>query len=776
MSDSDLLALLRREEADSSSYFGSEIAASQADAMDAYHGKIRDDVQLPNRSHAVTHDIEDTVNWLMPPLLRTFAPSDDFLSVDDHNLEDGASVLKDAQNYLSHVFFRDNRGETVIHDFCFDGLLQKLGTARVCWQDPEPKPPMYIEGATLDQLIKFESDPEYEILEVEEDGTTPPDDDAQEGFDDNDADANAGQAYGQMAQPQPGQPQPGMMGDTAEPAPPAQPQQIQPQQIEPTFSVKIQRTPRHGRAIVEAIPPEEFRVSRRARSIDAADYHSWQYHDHVTTLLRLHPDHAYELDPDGNHNSSSSGDVTDSDSRVYARFPNEPSTGIEPTGKVVVLIEYVRADVDGDGIVELRRIKRVGNTILENDAVEESEFVVWTPIRVAHRMIGRSISDTLLDIQKIRTELMRAALDSLALSTKPRTILSKQATAADPSLLDKFLDHEIGDVLEVSGDPNQVVMQLTSPDVSSVCFTAMEQMDRRSEEASGVNRHSMGIQPAAITDTKGGIEMLQAAGNARVEQTARWLAFGLEEIFGKLLRTLIRHQDHARTVKINGRKLKVDPRRWSDDMVVSVHVGAAAENRSNKIAMLTNVLAMQKDAIVSLGMGNPMVGLHHVRNTVGRIVSTMGFKNANEFFGEVDPNWKPPEQGQQQDPKLIEIQGKQQMAQADLQARAQRDQAEMQHKREMAQVDAQHRQQELMQKGQIELQIAAKTLENEHELAKMRIQAEQETSRMRMAQERELALEKMANETQLAREMASIRQSMPETHVSGFRPGGALNA
>ena len=130
MNDAILLRILKDEEADAASYFTSELAESQADSMDRYHAKKYGD-EVEGRSQVVTHDIEDTMNWIMPHMMRVFRESDELVCCDDPGLDDGDDTLKQAADYLHHVMFRDNDGEVLIHDFVFDGLLQKVGIVRV---------------------------------------------------------------------------------------------------------------------------------------------------------------------------------------------------------------------------------------------------------------------------------------------------------------------------------------------------------------------------------------------------------------------------------------------------------------------------------------------------------------------------------------------------------------------------------------------------------------------------------------------------------------------
>jgi hypothetical protein len=791
-----LLRMLREEEQDAATYFDSELAREQALALDRYFARpYGDGSEVPNRSQIVTRDVQDAVNWLLPHALRHFTSADDLISVHDDGLDDGDATLQDSADYLRHVVFNDNAGEEIIHDFLFDGLVQRIGVIRAQWEIPPPCPPQVMTGLMPEQVEKYAKDKRYTILAAEVDGETT------------------------IEAPQPAQPPPspmapvagggappmGLMGGMGAPqapgmmaglAPPMAPVAEIPVQ---TYTLKVQRQD-HGQVSLESFPPENFRISRRARSIREAPYHGGRFDDvYLAELIRDHPDKAYDLDPNA---AGMAEEVTGVDSfgdeRVTARFPDELDNGVSMTNRdeerrrVVVMIEYIRGDFDRDGVVELRRVKRTGDVILENEVVTESEFTMWSPIRVSHRAIGLSLADTLLDIQRIRTVLTRRAMDSLSQSLSPRTAVNKQAIDDDGTLLDRLLDHEVGDVIPVNGNPTTIFMPLVTPDVSPQAFQAIEYWDRRSEEASGINRHAMGIQPQAITDTKGGIDMLQAAANSRIEQYVRWAALGLEEMLGKVLRLLIKHQDHERAVKINGRKLSVDPRRWSDEMTVTVHVGLAAESREKKLAYLGAIAAKQEQIMLAPGgVGMALVSLQKYRHTLARMVQAMGEKSADAYFEVIDPSWKPPPPGP--DPKTVEAQEKGKLAVAELQQKGQLQQAEMQMRGELQaaefqrdtelqrlrlEADEQGRAREAdfrrqleeikiaadaqaaAQKAEIDRQLAELKAANEMRIAQMRIEAESAIARDRMEAEMDLARFKTAQEVKVSRYAAEQQGKM----------------
>ena len=712
LDEDKLLRSLQAEERDASLYYDSELAKEQSNAMDRYNAKpYGDGSEVPNRSQVVTHDIEDAINWVLPHMMRHFTQSEDLIACDDDGLEESDPALADAANLLRHVFFKDNDGETVLHDFLFDGLLQKIGVMRTYWEQPDPEPPEVLEGLTQEQVMKYAEDRRYTILEGSIDGTI---------------DAEASDAPQQQLPPppqEPPQPQLGMMGTPTAPPPgmmgggdPQSPTPLVPSE-EPTFSIKVQKSPM-GKGRFETIPPEEFRISRRAKSLDAASYHGWQFEEYLADLLGDHPDKAYELNPDGAREGLDELDIA-GDERMQARFPSEPYTASgdqfkdDERRKVAVHIEYIRGDFDRDNFAELRRIKRCGQVILENDVVTESEFSDWSPIRVSHRAIGRSVADTLIDFQKIKTVLTRKALDSLSQSLAPRTLFDQQN--ADPGLIDRLLDHEVGDVIPVTGDPTKKIMPLVTPDVSASAYVMIEYMERKSEEASGINRHAMGINQNAVTDTKGGIENLQAAANSRIEQYARWAAKGLQDAMQKMLRILVKHQDQERVVKINGRRMKIDPSRWSSDMTVSVHVGMAAETRERKLGFLGAIAARQEQILLRAGPNNPLVSLKNYEHTLSQMTQAMGYRSSRPFFNEVPADWAPPEPGP--DPKVLEVQQKGQLAAT-----------EMQQKGELQTVEFQQRSQLAREEAAAKAQLA-------REEAMIRVQREQESAASKAQQQ-----------------------------------------
>lgn len=772
-----LLRALQQEETDAATYFDSELASAQADAIDRYFARpYRDGSEVPNRSTIVTRDVQDAINWIIPHILRHLVSSEELISVDDEALDDGDQVLTDAASWLRYVLFNDNPGEQILHDYLWDGLVTRAGVLRTAWEQPEDEPPRVIEGLDSEQYLRYATDPRYEILSQEVDWGA------------------AGEPMDVGSEPVP-QEIPaggGLMSQVGPPAgggmlPAPVPTMLQPQSMQPTaepsITIEVRRR-RSGKVLIEAVAPENFRISRRAKSIATAPYHAGVFEQYLVDVIRDYPDRAAELDPN-TLGASARLEMSNtwSDPRLFARFGEEADTSmragldqIDERRRVVVMVEYIRGDFDRDGTAELRCVKRVGDVILEQEIVRDSEFSLWSPIRVAHRAIGMSIADTLLDIQRIRTVLTRSAMDGLSQSLAPRMLVNSMAIANDETLIDQLLDHDVGDVIPVAGNPRDVAMPLVTPDLSAPALQWSEYWQQRGEEASGWTRHNMGVQPKAITDTAQGIESLQAAANSRVEQYARWAAEGIQDALNRALRLTAEYQDQERQIKVRGRKLRIDPRRWSDEMTATVHVGGV-ESRQQRLQHLAVIASKQEQILLQLGPNNPLVTLRHYRNTLAKIMTAMGEKDASAFVAEIPEDWQPPPPGP--DAKVMEAQGKLQLDQAKASHVAELEKAKLAHDAQMKEAEFQrdvqlqaarlgaereknaaeleHRRQVAMLDQQNATAMQAQKLEAETAIATAKLQTETMLARQRMANEMALAEWKTAQELKLRREQGAVR-------------------
>ena len=138
MTTLDLKALLAAEKSDAlAAISAARLAEERADAMDYYLGDMRKDMPAQDgRSRAVSSDVADTIEGLMPNLMDIFAGSDEVVRFEPVGPEDEAAASQET-DYVNHVFMQQNPGFMILYSFINNALLSKVGIVKVWWEERE---------------------------------------------------------------------------------------------------------------------------------------------------------------------------------------------------------------------------------------------------------------------------------------------------------------------------------------------------------------------------------------------------------------------------------------------------------------------------------------------------------------------------------------------------------------------------------------------------------------------------------------------------------------
>lgn len=166
MSDASVRALVAAEHADAlAGLAASTLAEDRSRAMDYYNGKMdRDMPALEGRSEAVSTDVSDTVEGLMPSLMEIFAGGDEVVKFDPVGPED-VQAAEQETDYINWVFMQQNQGFLALYSFIKDALLQKNGFIKVWWEKSEREEREQYFDLTDDQFMMIAADPDVEIIE-----------------------------------------------------------------------------------------------------------------------------------------------------------------------------------------------------------------------------------------------------------------------------------------------------------------------------------------------------------------------------------------------------------------------------------------------------------------------------------------------------------------------------------------------------------------------------------------------------------------------------------
>ena len=179
MKTSDVQTMLASEKADAlAAITAAELSQERSDALDYYLGNMEKDMPAEEgRSRAVSTDVADTIEGLMPSLMDIFAGSDEVVRFEPVGPEDEDAAQQET-DYVNHVFMQQNPGFMVLYSFIKDALLSKTGIVKIWWEEREEEQRETYYDLTDDQFAMvaqavMESDGAMKIVEHSINNETP---------------------------------------------------------------------------------------------------------------------------------------------------------------------------------------------------------------------------------------------------------------------------------------------------------------------------------------------------------------------------------------------------------------------------------------------------------------------------------------------------------------------------------------------------------------------------------------------------------------------------
>lgn len=641
-----LKTIIEAEIDDSLGYLETDTTDERQQALEYY---LREPYgnEVEGKSTIVTGEVAEAVDGALPQLIRVFTSSDNVVEFapakegDEQNAEQATQLV-------NHVFYKDNDGFLILHNWFKDALLQKTGVVKAYWNDDTDVTKEKYEGLSDDELMMLMQDPEVELV-------------SQDMIEESSVDE--------------------MTGETT---------------YSKSNNVTLKRTKNKGKIIVENVPPEEFLISKRAKTIQESPFVA---HRRMLTRSELV---AMGFDKDMVE-SLASGDTLEFSPERIARYtrgeqPNSMGTQDSSMELVEVYECYIQVDYNEDGIAELRRIVYASNEILEDEECDYIPFHSICPIPIPHKFYGQSLADRTLDIQLIKSTVTRQMLDNLYLTNNSRI-----AAVEGQVNLDDLLTSTAGGVIRVKNAGAIVPLVVQSNAAQS--FPMLEYLDSVQAKRTGVSDAQQGLSPDVLQNvTAAAVATMSNASYGKLELIARIFAeTGVKSLFKGVLQLLCKYQDTTRTLRINGKFVPFNPREWDTEYNVTINVGLGTGSRQEQLATMQMILGKQEQILQAYGVNNPLISIKQYRDTLAKFVHMAGFKDATAFMNEITPE--------------IEQQVMQQASQekadpntraAEILAQVEREKAQLRQQTEMAKLELEKQQMELDNaRKQLELQMQA---------------------------------------------------------------------
>jgi len=626
-SPDEIQALLQQHIEDARNYMAAELTPDRVRATKYYRGDpfgTEGPQEVAGRSQFISTDVRDTTLAMLPSLVRLFLPTSGHVIEYQprpktlQEIQQAVAFATQATQMVNEVVLQqDNNGFTELHAAFKDALVRRQGTIKYWWEDRSQYKTYTADNCDVLQYEALVNDPDVKILK-EQETLTP------EGI---------------------------VLRD-----------------------VEYQHWRRDGIACLSCVPPEELLVSRDARNREHATFLAHQTEKSRAELIAMGVP-AQEIDDFGGPSQELMQNQEETARRGGISHIDQAATPDEI--RHLWIESYPYLDLDGDGEAELVRIRSIGpgyHIVGDPEPVDERPFAFFCPDPEPHVLIGQSVADRVMDLQRMKSSLYRGAADGLSKSLFPRRyymegmvdVQAMQSTAMSQ------------DVAVYDGvQPGQAIFIETYEWQGEQCLAFVNALD-------GVKQQRVGPLPATLdpdslqSTPEIGVKATVQAASEQLELVARiFAATGMQQLGKGLLKLLVEHQPRARIVRLSGQYVPVDPKAWDAEMDVQVNVALGTEQ---KLGVLAMVAQKQEQVLQTLGPSNPLVTLGQYRNTLAQIMQLQGIPNVDAYWQPLPANWQPPPQPPSPDPNLLLAQAE--MAKA--QAKFQKDQADFQ----IAQVSA----------------------------------------------------------------------------------------
>lgn len=676
MTESEIVDAVKHEMVNALGQPGGDIGKERALAWDYYLSRPIGN-EKEGQSKIVTSDVSEVIDSIMPSLLRLFTTADNLLIFDPQNKED-IKAAKQESDYVNYQFFKKNAAFLILYTWFFDALVQKNGIVKAMWDDSDRVTQERYFNLDDETFNVLKADDELELVEDEK--------------------------HTEMVVldlPSSG----GVV-----------PQEVTVKLHDATFN----RTDKKGFVAVYNVPPEEYRISNDACSVDpeSARMVGQVCQRTRSDLLEMGFSRSLVDKCDATIQSVKS-DTAEGRARLAGHEESLETPSSDWSQELVTVDEaYMKVDFDGDGYSERRLVMICGDVLLKNERVDRQPFHVLSPQPLPHKHFGRATAEKVMDIQQVSTTLLRQVLTNLYHTNNPGHAVWEQGIGEDT--LDDLLDTRIGRVARFARPPGEAYAPMSVPFTAAATFPMLEYFDKAKRDRTGIHSDAEGLSPDALKNIQQSV-MGHALDLSRmkIEAIARIFAeTGLKSLFLHIHELVLKHQDKQDVVQLRGEWVEIDPREWRARKDMTVQIGLGIGTRESNLQQLSAIKDLQASIVEAGGM-NLLVTPQNIYQTASEFVKNANLKDPALFFTDPGDKPAPPPSDEQQkmEQEKMEIQKQQQqieMTRQQLAAqKAENDKAKHELKQMEAMLDA--------KQAQTKMQ-----LDHEAQLAKLEAQSKRD--------------------------------------------------
>ena len=378
-------------------------------------------------------------------------------------------------------------------------------------------------------------------------------------------------------------------------------------------NVRIRRKINNSRVKLENVPPENFRISRDAKSIDDAAFVGVQTEMTRSEIRKWWPDVANNVE-DWNElgnqeswlgNSRYSEDIA---ARKYVTGQeywqgsvSQDLYPLEANREVTVTECWIRVDRDGDGVAELKHFIIAGNHILMEEDVDTIPLASLNPIDIPHEFYGLSMADFARSSTLASTAILRGFVENTYLTNYSPKL-------ADPNVVDfsALQNMKPKQIIPTNGNPAAAVAPLPPETISTGTVPLLEHLMLIKEQATGMSKAAQGLNDELYVsgNSEAKVAQVQTASQKRIQHIARRFAeTGLKKLCKGIYKEMRRCLNQKISIRMNGQFAEVNPVSLPMEMDVEIFLDLGENSNANMVQKLQTLGSQILPALNDQGQG-----------------------------------------------------------------------------------------------------------------------------------------------------------------------------
>lgn len=539
ISSDELASIVDRQIRNSVGYYDSKLSLERQNVLDYYNGVKPKPVHAGNSKY-ISLDVFDSVESLKAVLLETFAAGNNIVSFEPQDGND-VEMARIATEYTDYVIFRQNDGYKVFSDVIQDGLMARVGVAKVYWEETLENSVEQFDNLTQDEVDLLAAQPDVKDIEAE------------------------------------------MNPETG------------------LFKGELTRMVDKSQVRIRVVPPEEFLITPQATSIEEAPFVGHRTRKTFSELIEegYDPKKVARIGAADESELSMNPEVLARFEGIGAERLNLSGEVQEQSRFVIVYECYLNLDKEGDGTTKLYKIVKCGNVILDEEEVDKKPFVHFVPMPLPHSFYGSNYAAKVIPTQNARTTLVRGILDHTVSTNNPRYQVVKGALTNPKELI----ENRFGGIVNTTRPDG--ISALPQASLNPFVFQTIQLLDEDKEEATGVSKLSQGLNKDAVSkqNSAGLVENLVSLSQQRQKIIARNFANQfVKPLFLEVYRLVVSHERGEKVIKVAGDFQRITPSAWDErtDAVVALNLGYGEQEQEAQKYLALHQFLMSDPALSSM--------------------------------------------------------------------------------------------------------------------------------------------------------------------------------